>query len=149
VPHAVFDLRETVDRILFLAERSARLKKAALVGALPDATLALEGNPFSLQQAIFACIEVGVDSATRERRVVVSYSISPEGVEFLVTGEDPMAGLADLPDRLAHLEECIGELRGRLTVKPHAGEPHRLAFFIPRDQHREDSHGRGQGALDR
>jgi hypothetical protein len=54
-----------------------------------------------------------------------------------------LTGLPDLPERLAQLGEAIEDVHGRLTTKPHEGDPRHIAFTIPHQQQGEDSHGRG------
>jgi C4-dicarboxylate-specific signal transduction histidine kinase len=136
VPSAVFDLRETVDRILFLAERAARLRKAELVAELPEDSLILDGNPFCLQQAIFECVEAALSTVSTERRIRVEYAVADGGVEFCIISADGMlgsneTGSRDLASRLTRLQDALEELGGELRRRPDPADPTRITFFVP------------------
>jgi phosphoglycerate-specific signal transduction histidine kinase len=132
VPVAVFDLRELLERVVFLARRPAGLRRIRLDAELPAESVALEGNPFCVQQAVYLAIDVALHGATEERRVVVSYAVRPSGAEILVTSADPVTPSEETDGRLALLERLMAEIGGSVAGRPTAVDPHRLALSLPK-----------------
>lgn len=129
-PLAVFDVKETIGRIVFLAERWTRLKQVELLAILPEATMVLENSPFLFQCAVFVCIEAALSAATDKRRISVSFSVTGNGAEVAVTSADPVPQSPELTARVACLRELVEELRGELRALPDDGEAGRFVFSI-------------------
>jgi len=128
LPVAVFDLKEAIDRVLFLAERSARLAQVELISRVPEESMALENNPFSLQQAVFICIDLALRSATDERRVTVGYSLGEDGAEIRIVSADTVSHDDPVTDKLGFLGLLLADLGGVLVKGP-GEEPHN-AFVL-------------------
>ncbi len=123
LPVAVFDLKEAIDRVLFLAERSARLAQVELISKVPEGSITLENNPFCLQQAVFICIDLALKSATDERRVTVDYSAGEDGTEIRIVSADTLVHDDSVNDRLGFLGLLLADLGGVLVKGP-GEEPH-------------------------
>lgn len=129
-PQAVFDVKEEVCRIVFLAERWTKLKQVELVAELPDDTTALENSPFLFQCAIFACIDAALWAAADRRRISVGFSVTGGGAEVVVTSADPVPPAPEVVARLAHLRRLVDELGGELRAQPAGRAPDRFAFRV-------------------
>lgn len=130
-PLAVFDVKELICRIVFLAERWARLQKVELIAELPGETTALENSPLLFQCAAFVCIDAALSAAADTRRVSVGYSVTGEGAEVVVTSADPVPESQRLITRIATLRSLVGELGGELRALPTNREADRFIFFVP------------------
>lgn len=146
-PLAVFDVKGLIGRIVFLAERWARLRRVELTAKLPDETTALANCPLGLQHAIFVCIEAALLSASDKRRITVGYALVDGGAEIGIESADPMLRNPEVDTRLSVLPLIISELGGTLRALDDGEESHRLAFFIPRNRGgiSSDDSGRIQG----
>ncbi len=137
VPTAVFDLRELLDRVVFLARRSAGLRRARLDADFPIESVSLEGNPFCVQQAVYLAIDIALQGAVDGRRVVVSYAVRPTGAEIVVTSGDALALGTEVEERLNLLERLLGDIGGSLARQDTAAVPHRLVLALPKWPERE------------
>lgn len=117
-PIAVFDVRETLSRIVFLSERWTRLRGTKLVSEFPDDSTALEASPFLFWRVVFLCIDVALVAATEERAITVSYSVTNAGPEVVVTSADPVPLNAEFESKVATLRALLDELGGELIAQP-------------------------------
>ena len=139
LPVAVFDLKEVLERVLFLAQRSARLAQVELVGDLPAESIALESNPFCVQQAVFTCIEMALRSASDIRRVVVDYVVREDGAEIRVTTADGATEDENEDERLESLQLFLESIGGSVVKRPGDESAGVLVLRVPRH------HGAGSG----
>jgi signal transduction histidine kinase len=131
-PVAVFDLKEMLERVLFLAQRSARLAQVELVSDLPPESIVLESNPFCVQQAVFTCIDLALRSASDIRRVAVDYVVRGDGAEIRVTSGDPLTQDENTDDRLELLQFLLESIGGSVVKRP-GDEPAGVSVLrIPR-----------------
>jgi len=134
LPMAVFDLREAIERVLFLADRSARLARVELVSELPPESVILESNPFCVQQAVFTCIDLALQSASEVRRVAVDYAVRGDGVEIRVASADHLTRDKNTNDHLALLQLLLESIGGSVVEGLEDESSGTLVFRIP--QHR-------------
>lgn len=139
VPRAVFDVRETVDRIVHLAERWTRLKKVELRAELPEETMAIENRPFLFQWAVFLCIEAALLAATEENRIAVGLKVGRDGVEVSVTSADPVPQNEEIESRIAALRLVVDTLGGELRAGAGGRDADRFVFSVPRGEHSESA----------
>jgi len=132
VPVAVFDLREVLERVVFLAQRPASLRRTRLDAAFPAESISIEGNPFCVQQAVYLAIDLTLNAATEQRRVTVSYDVRPSGPEIAVTSADPLALDPGAEERLMLLARLLGEIGGQVIERPSSASPYRLTLALPR-----------------
>ncbi len=118
LPVAVFDLKEVLESVLSLAQRSARLAQVELVSDLPLESIALESNPFCLQQAVFTCIEMALRSASDIRRVVVDYVVRGDGAEIRVTSGDQLTQDENIEHGLELLQGLLESIGGSVVKRP-------------------------------
>jgi len=137
LPVAVFDLKEAIERVLFLAERSARLARVELVSDLPPESIVLESNPFCVQQAVFTCIDLALRSASDIRRVVVDYVVRGDGAEIRVTSADHLTQDENINDRLELLQFLLESIGGSM-VKGLGDEPSGILVFRVPQHHRAE-----------
>jgi signal transduction histidine kinase len=129
---AVFDLKEVLERVLFLAQRSARLAQVELVSDLPPESIALESNPFCVQQAVFTCIDLALRSASNIRRVAVDYVVRGDGAEIRVTSGDQLTQDENTDDRLELLQFLLESIGGSVVRRPGDEPAGVLLLRIPR-----------------
>jgi hypothetical protein len=139
VPRAVFDVRDAVHRIVYLAERWTRLKEVDLTAELPEETTAIENFPFLFQWAVFLGIEAALLAATEKKRIAVGLKVALDGVEIAVTSADPVPRSEEIDSRIAALRLVVDTLGGELRA--HAGDRDgdRFIFSVPRKQHQEST----------
>jgi C4-dicarboxylate-specific signal transduction histidine kinase len=129
-PIAVFDVKEAISRIVFLAQRWTRLKKVELRARFPDTTTAIENSPFLFQCAVFVCIDAALLAAADRRQVSVSYSVTGDGAEVVVASSDPVPRTQEVMTRVASLRALVGELGGELRALPGAQDANCFIFFV-------------------
>ena len=139
LPVAVFDLKEVLERVLFLAQRSARLAQVELVSDLPPESIALESNPFCVQQAVFTCIEMALQSASDIRRVIVNYVVRGDGAEIRVTSGGHLTHDENTEDKLELLQGLLESIGGSVVNKPGDEPSGVLALRLPRRHHGTES----------
>jgi signal transduction histidine kinase len=130
VPRAVFDVKETLCRVVFLAERWTRLKEVDLTAEVPRETIALENDPFLFQRAVFLGIDAALQAATASKRIRVAYSREGDGVEVVVTSADPVPRGEAIERRLDSLRRVVEDLGGELRAGPSNREGDRFVFFV-------------------
>jgi len=138
---AVFDVRETVSRIVMLAERYTRLKQVQLMAELRDETIVLENSPFFFQCAVFVCIDVALSAAAERRKISVSYALAEGGAEVAVASADPVQGSPEVTTKLNSLRWVVEELGGELRALPGRGDADRLSFFVSNRAQRSYANG--------
>lgn len=127
---AVFDVKDTINRIVFLAGRWTRLRRVELIAELPNETTVLENNPFFFQCAVFACIDAALLAAADKRRVSVTYSVKGDGVEVTVTSADPVPQSPEVIAKIASLRWLVEEFGGELRALPGKRNADRFTFLI-------------------
>ncbi len=132
LPVAVFDLKEMLERVLFLAQRSARLAQVELVSDLPPESIVLESNPFCVQQAVFTCIELALGCASDTRRVEVGCSVSADGAEIRVAGADHATEDKNTDERLELLQLLLESIGGSVVKRPGDEAACVLVLRVPR-----------------
>lgn len=140
VDEAVFDLKELLGMVLFLAGRPARLERTELEAELMEETIVVENNPFCVQQAVSVLIDLSLRAAADRRRVTVSCRLRDGAAEVEVASDDPVVE----PDpRLLELALVLAEEIGAtLTAEPDAtGELHRFVLLLPRHRDAGDRAG--------
>lgn len=129
-PVAPCDAREIVERAVFFAVRQARLRQTELRTVLPEGDAPLVyGNPFRLQRAIHAGIELLLEGIREGRRITVSLTLESAGVVARLESADPLpsndAAAGQLTEVAALVHAAGGEMRET------SGVPGRIVCFIP------------------
>lgn len=132
LPVAVFDLKEVIERVLFFAQRSARLARVELVSELPTESIVLESNPFCVQQAVFICIDIALRSASDIRRVVVDYVVRGDGAEIRITSADRLSRDEKTENKLELLQFILEGIGGSVVEGPGDDPPGIVVFHLPR-----------------
>lgn len=130
-PWVVFDAREVVGRVVFFATRQTRLRQAELLASLPEAGVALESNPFWLQQAVYSAIELLLEGTAEQGRIAVTLSPQPDGAEIVLVGGGPVPRGTKTAARLAALSSILGVLGGEVREAPRHTAGDRLVLFVP------------------
>jgi C4-dicarboxylate-specific signal transduction histidine kinase len=128
---ALVDVRELLERIVFIAQRPASLRKTRLEARFPAETRIIETNPLGFQHAVFLAIELALAAATEKRQIVVEYQVCSEGVEILITSADPITPGPEAAERFALLTQLLRALGGRLQTETRLGEAGRWTVFLP------------------
>jgi len=152
-PVTIFDLKEALEQIAYLAQRSTNLRKTVLNQEFPRESIRLETSSFRLKQAVFTCIEIALTASSKERRITLSYQLLDRGAEITVTSADPITPDPSGTEKQDYLTLLIRELGGKVAAVPGAEAPHRFTLFFPcpalnagakdvaiQDHREEDSH---------
>jgi signal transduction histidine kinase len=143
-PVAVFDLREALEQIIALAQRSARLARTELTPDFPAHSQSLETSPFGFQHAVFRCIELALAGSVQQRRIMVGFRLLDAGVQVTISSVDPMPASPEMDRERAFLELLVHELGGRVLSEPAADAAHRLSLFFPNRQRQSGGAGGNQ-----
>jgi hypothetical protein len=130
-PWLRFDARAVIERVVFFAGRQARLRQTELVSDLPDESVALEGNPFRLQQAVYLGIELLLEEAAGRHRIAVTLTPQPTGVTVTLEGAGPAPRGEAAAGRLAGLTAILGALGGEAREAPRDAVDDRIVLFVP------------------
>jgi hypothetical protein len=131
-PVTVFDLREALEQIIYLAQRPASLSNTRLDQEFPKESMPLETSPFGLKQAVFYGIEIALAASTEKRRITVSYRLSDKGAEITVASEDPLPPATAMTEKQAVLSLLMRELGGNFVAPAGGDGDHRVVLFFPR-----------------
>lgn len=131
VPVAVFDLRELLDRVAFLAERSARMRRTLLERSSQGPPVMMEGDPFVLQQIVFNCIDMAVASASDQGTVSVSCHAEAHGAEINIVGGDGTWDGDKLRPRVVRIEALLHGIGGEFVEIPEAGGRPKIVLRVP------------------
>lgn len=124
------DLRKLVEEITALAQRFAFLKGVRLETRLAEETIAITSNPFSLQQAIFACIEIAL--AVSEKDDVLTLTVNKDGTGAGIAIESVSLAKADkVESELSFLSILMEELGGTIEVASADGDKSLLILTVP------------------
>ncbi len=93
VPQREYDVGESVRNLVELARRLAGLKRVALDLQVPDEPVMITGNPFLMQQLLFASIQRALQDAQRDDVVIVRVAGAAAGAEVAVDAPElPLTG---------------------------------------------------------
>jgi len=108
VPQREYDVCESVGNLVELARRLAGLKRVNLELQIPAEPVMITGNPFLMQQLVFASIQRGLQDAGRDETIVVTITSEASGAEvavdtpeFSITEEEFISPLIQTLLRLA------------------------------------------------
>lgn len=84
VPRREYDIGESAGNLVELARRLAGLKRANLELHTPAEPVVITGNPFLVQQLLFASIQRSLQDAKRDDIIVVRVAGAQAGAEVIV-----------------------------------------------------------------
>jgi C4-dicarboxylate-specific signal transduction histidine kinase len=129
-PDTAFDARELLEEITDLAQRFAFLRGVHLETASTGEPIAVRGNSFSLQQAIFICIELAL--AGSEKGDVVTLTLNQEGAGAQLCIERVhLVRTEEVDSRLFLISMLMKELGGTAEVLSSDDGRHSLILTIP------------------
>ncbi|MEJ2190091.1 MAG: hypothetical protein P8Y93_11910 [Acidobacteriota bacterium] len=131
VPVAVFDLRELLDRVLFLAERSARMRRTRLASSTQGTPIMMEGNPFLLEQIIFYCVDMAAASASDEETVSVRCRAESDTAEITITFGGANSVVDEHSKQVARIEALLRGIGGEFVKKPGGGGHTDMVLRLP------------------
>jgi signal transduction histidine kinase len=129
-PLKSFDLVELLKEIIVIAQRFAFLKGVRLETQLVEGSMNVMGDPFSLQQAIFICIELALAASEKNGAVTVTLGKAESGAKIAITGA-PLVRTEDVDSKLSFLSILMEELGGKVEAAPADGDKHSLTLFVP------------------
>ena len=77
------DLKDSIDHLIFLTERFARIKNVSLIHQLSNQTVTLISDPLKLQMALFICIAYLLNHLSNGGEI--SFSQEKKGTECLIS----------------------------------------------------------------
>ncbi len=128
-PVKSFDLTELLKEISAIAQRFAFLKGVSLETQSAEGPMNVVGDPFSLQQAIFICIELALAASEKSGAVTVTLDKAQSGATIAITGA-PLVRTEAVDSKLSFLSILIEELGGKVEAAT-AGDKHSLTLFVP------------------
>jgi C4-dicarboxylate-specific signal transduction histidine kinase len=131
-PVREFDLKELLEQITTIAERFAFLKGVNLEARLKENPVTIRSNPFSLQQAVFTCIEVALIASKKNDVVSIAFNNDSDGAKIVTLTRAPIPNTEEVNAKLSFLSALAAELGGKLEVVALDGDRHSLTLSIPR-----------------
>lgn len=124
------DVREIIERALFFAARQVRLRQAELQTVVPAGEVQLvECDPFLLQQAIHAGIELFSEGIGQSRRITVGLTPDIAGAVVTLASADPFVCNDVASGLLAEVIATVQAAGGEVRETPECSG--KLKFFIP------------------
>lgn len=126
VPRREYDLCESVRNLVELSQRLAGLKRVNLDLHAPSDPVMITGNPFLMQQLLFASIKRGLQDAGRDMTIIVTVAGAESGAEVTIdapevssAGEEFVSPLIETLLRLTPgtLEMRSGEARTQFNFR--------------------------------
>jgi C4-dicarboxylate-specific signal transduction histidine kinase len=115
---------ELLQRVAFLMQRAANLKRVRLLVQPSELPVALSSDLFRLQMILVACIECGLVRAASGGTISLQSERSPVGVVIRVlleAGSCPGSADGGLPEQLAGFGEALAALDASLRVVKTSG----------------------------
>ncbi len=129
-PCVVFDVGEVLGRVGFFAERVARLNRTSLAAELAAEPVAIENDPFALQQAVFVALQQAIGAATEARAVRLGFAAEAGGVTIWVRSADPIHG-DDGAARDSALAQLLATLGGKILESPRQVNDDGWRLWVP------------------
>ncbi|RJP67051.1 MAG: sensor histidine kinase [Candidatus Abyssobacteria bacterium SURF_17] len=126
-----FDLRELLEQVTTIAQRLATLKGVSLEAELPEVSLPIRSNPFSMQQAIVGCIELAFSGSRRNDKITLTFGKEDAGAKITVTGPTHDGSEAS-QSMLSFLALLMRDLGGTMEASPAGNDTQSLMLHLPK-----------------
>ena len=128
-PDRVFDAGELLEEITELARRFAFLRGVRLETEAAGEPILVRSHPFSLQQAVFICIELVL--AASEKGDVVTLALAAERATATISiHRVPLVRTEKNESKLSLLSILMEELGGTAEVRDADGDRHSLILTV-------------------
>ena len=126
------DLAEMLALIVFLADRSARLKGVGVAMQVPAVPVAVVTSPFVLENLIMRCLDFGMAAVDHGKKLKLSAETTGNGalIRFAGIGETAGEGLPPFPSAIDGA--LARQLTAALRLDRGAGE---MVLVLPKDIH--------------
>ncbi|MHC4797071.1 MAG: hypothetical protein ACYTF1_10545, partial [Planctomycetota bacterium] len=94
---------------------------------LPDEAIPVRTNPFSMQRAVFAAIQIILESLERGGLVMVKLVDQGPTAVISISGNIPAA--SELTGRISRLSAVVSELKGNIKESLADGKPSLILSF--------------------
>jgi signal transduction histidine kinase len=131
-PRESIDVGASVEAVVGLCERFARLRKVSLRHAIGDQVAQVEGSAFELQHTLFRAVELVLLATPPGGSITVAMTVVEQGVRVDVAGSEPADSAADLKGMGGVLAVLVGVLRGQLEQRLDGGRQPLVAVTLPR-----------------
>lgn len=128
-PVKQIDLKELLLQISTIAERFAFLKGITLEPHLADGSCMMETKPFSLQQAVFLCIQIALDTAGKNDIIKISCQKEDSRMRIFLSGF-AIPETDEVNSRTEVLSLLMKELQGEFDMAS-AGGDYSIALSLP------------------
>jgi signal transduction histidine kinase len=130
-PVKQIDVKELLQLTHAIAERFAFLKEVELKADFEAADgVVVETNPYSLEQAVFICIQLALSAAQKDDVIKIGFRRENTGIRIWVAGPS-LKALPDLDSKTMFLSVLMKELEGAFDIAPAQNADHAIALFIP------------------
>ena len=131
-PRESIDVGASVEAVVGLCERFARLRKVSLQQSTADQVGQVEGSAFELQHTLFRAVELVLLATPPGGTITVAMAVLDQGVRVDVAGSEPADAAADLKGMGGVLAVLVGVLRGKLEQRLDEGCQPSVALTLPR-----------------
>ena len=142
-PVREFNLVDLLEQIFMIAERFAFLKGVNLQTVFANDSIMIRSNPFTLQQAIFTCIEVALVASEKGATVDVALKSNGGGARIALTSA-PIPKTDEIDAKLLFLSTLMGELGGKVEIVAVDDKNYSLTLSVPRWLPAENIHDAGK-----
>lgn len=111
---ATSDLTAITETVAALAERHVVMAGCKLEADLPKKAIHVKANPFSIQHAVFAAIELILESL--ESGQVVTIKLTGRGATAVISVSASAADAGELSGRILRLSAVMNELNGNVET---------------------------------
>lgn len=115
-PVKTIELNALIENLIALTERFATLRKLSLKLETSPTIISIKSKPFTLQQALFVCLERMMAESPKDGTISVKFQESGTGARIVLTA--PCAGQADAASfRPPDLDMIMEQLQGTCEFK--------------------------------
>ncbi len=138
-PVALVSLREVLGRLIAASNRLAAMKKAELAGDFEGEDIEITVSPFGLQQAVFRCVKMAIDSVDSGKKIAVRYEAAEPGALVIVESADPISRTDEVKAEIDFLALLMKELGGGIECVPETGDISSFKLSFPPSPPKEGS----------
>jgi signal transduction histidine kinase len=122
--------RDTIENLINLSLRLAAQKCVEVRANLTEEPFAITTNPYRMQQAVFACIELALAVSEPDTNLDITLGQENGGAVVMLTGPD-LEPSEETAERRSLIEAMMSDLGGRLEILSVDGSRPGLILHFP------------------
>jgi uncharacterized protein YjiS (DUF1127 family) len=131
----VFDVSETLEKIISVAEHWMTRRRARFALELPEESTRLEARLFTFAIAVFLAIDVVTPTSSGDQEISVGYTNVKGGLELTVASDGGESSIPEAEANLNILKSLMKALGGELRQPLDFGPADRVVLFVPSQRH--------------